>query len=110
MAPDPTRIVGVPAALYPITSEVAALAIPTMLWCSASQNRRYPQVSACFARSSVLRSASAGVAPSTTIERSRMERGMCNFIGTATRLAATIRVCDTSAQETDGNRELLLVL
>ncbi|MDF9792352.1 hypothetical protein M2440_003053 [Methylorubrum extorquens] len=29
-----------PAATWPITTAVAALAMPTMLWCSASQKRR----------------------------------------------------------------------
>ena len=35
--PAPTRMVSVPPAMCPITTEVAALAIPGMLWCSASQ-------------------------------------------------------------------------
>ncbi|MNY63269.1 hypothetical protein D3C86_2002020 [compost metagenome] len=35
--PEPTRIVEVPAATWPMTTAVAALAIPGMLWCSASQ-------------------------------------------------------------------------
>ena len=38
--PEPTRIVDVPAATWAITTAVAALAIPTALWCSASQKRR----------------------------------------------------------------------
>src|SRR5205814_2027156 len=37
---DPQRIVEVPAAMWPITTAVAALAIPGMLWCSATQYRR----------------------------------------------------------------------
>ena len=35
--PAPTRIVDVPPATKPMTTEVAALATPGMLWCSASQ-------------------------------------------------------------------------
>ena len=35
--PAPTRIFDVAAATCPITTAVAALAIPGMLWCSASQ-------------------------------------------------------------------------
>ena len=35
--PAPTRIVDVPPARCPITTAVAALAIPGMLWCSATQ-------------------------------------------------------------------------
>ena len=40
MPPAPTRIVLVPSATKPIATDVAALAIPAMLWCSASQKRR----------------------------------------------------------------------
>jgi hypothetical protein len=40
MPPEPTRMVLVAAATCPITIEVAALAIPGMLWCSASQYLR----------------------------------------------------------------------
>ncbi len=35
--PAPTRSVVVPAATWPMTTAVAALAMPGMLWCSASQ-------------------------------------------------------------------------
>ena len=38
--PAPTRMLRVPPATCPITTAVAALAIPVMLWCSASQKRR----------------------------------------------------------------------
>jgi hypothetical protein len=38
--PAPTRIVDVAAATWAIAIDVAALAIPAKLWCSASQNRR----------------------------------------------------------------------
>ena len=37
MPPAPTRMLEVPAATWPISTEVAALAMPGMLWCSASQ-------------------------------------------------------------------------
>ena len=40
MPPAPTRIVEVPPARWPMTTEVAALAMPGMLWCSATQNLR----------------------------------------------------------------------
>ena len=46
---DPTRMWDVPPAIYPITTAVAALAIPGMLWCSANQYRWYPHRSACCA-------------------------------------------------------------
>jgi hypothetical protein len=39
MPPEPTRMVLVPPATYAIATAVAALAIPGMLWCSASQKR-----------------------------------------------------------------------
>jgi hypothetical protein len=35
--PAPTRILVVAAATWPITIDVAALAMPGMLWCSANQ-------------------------------------------------------------------------
>jgi len=35
--PEPTRIRVVPAATYPITTAVAELAFPVILWCSANQ-------------------------------------------------------------------------
>ena len=37
MPPAPTRIVDVAPATCPISTAVAALAMPGMLWCSASQ-------------------------------------------------------------------------
>ena len=40
MPPAPTRMVEVPAATWAITTDVAALATPGMLWCSAYQTRR----------------------------------------------------------------------
>jgi hypothetical protein len=38
--PEPTRMVDVADATCPISTAGAELAIPGMLWCSASQNRR----------------------------------------------------------------------
>ena len=38
--PEPTRMVVVAAATWPTRTAVAALAMPGMLWCSASQKRR----------------------------------------------------------------------
>ena len=40
MPAAPTRMREVAAATWPITTAVAALAMPGMLWCSASQKRR----------------------------------------------------------------------
>ena len=37
MPPEPTRMREVPAARWPITTAVAALATPGMPWCSATQ-------------------------------------------------------------------------
>jgi hypothetical protein len=37
MPPAPTRMLRVPPATWPITTAVAALATPVMLWCSAIQ-------------------------------------------------------------------------
>jgi len=39
MPPEPMRIRLVAAPTWPITTEVAALAMPGMPWCSASQKR-----------------------------------------------------------------------
>src|SRR5882672_2465888 len=58
-----------------MTTAVAALAIPGMPWCSASQYRLYPHRSACFARSRVLRKDSAAVPPRRMGDRSRTENG-----------------------------------
>ena len=43
MPPAPTRIVVVPAATCAMTIDVAALAMPGMLWCSATQTRWIPE-------------------------------------------------------------------
>src|ERR1700730_12100748 len=63
-------------AMCPMTTDVAALATPGMLWCSASQKRRYPHRSACCASSKVLRKASAAVAPAAMGARSSSEKGI----------------------------------
>ena len=51
-------------------------ATPGMPWCSASQNRRYPQASTCRARSSVFLKDSAAVPPSRMGERSSTDTGI----------------------------------
>src|SRR6185437_14513775 len=71
--PAPTRMLDVAAATWAMAIDVAALAMPGMLWCSASQKRRYPQRSACRARSTELRSAWAASLPSTIGARSRTD-------------------------------------
>jgi hypothetical protein len=38
--PAPTRMLSDPAAIWAIAIEVAALAMPGILWCSATQKRR----------------------------------------------------------------------
>ena len=79
--PAPTRIVDVPPAMWPMTTAVAALAIPGMLWCSATQYRRYPSASARRARSRELRIESAGLPPSVMGERSRTESAVTGETG-----------------------------
>ncbi len=37
MPPEPTRIVEVAPAIWPISTAVAEEAMPSMLWCSATQ-------------------------------------------------------------------------
>src|SRR3982750_2255669 len=66
-------MVDVCPATWPIRIEVAALAIPGILWCSAIQKREKPQRSASRARSIVLANASAIVPPSRTGARSSTE-------------------------------------
>jgi hypothetical protein len=88
--PDPTRIVDVPPATWAMTTDVAALAIPGMEWCSATQNRLNTSRSACRARSSVLWNDSAAVPPWRIGERSRTENGISDsgfmaFLGARSR-------------------------
>ncbi len=71
----PTRIVAVAAATAPMTMFGALPATPGLRWCSASQYRAYPARSAATARSTVFRSASAGVEPADTGTRSRTDSG-----------------------------------
>jgi hypothetical protein len=44
--PDPTLIADVAEAICPASTTGAELAMPGMLWCSATQNRRNPHRSA----------------------------------------------------------------
>src|SRR5690606_19579263 len=73
--PAPTRMLQVPPATCPISTAVAALAMPGMLWCSANQKRRYPRRSACCASDRELAKAWPALAPSTIGARSRTESG-----------------------------------
>ncbi|GLW88470.1 hypothetical protein Aglo02_61090 [Actinokineospora globicatena] len=50
-------------------------ATPEAKWCSATQNRRYPNCSARCASSTVSRSASAGPRPDATGAKSKIDRG-----------------------------------
>src|SRR5882672_5823119 len=74
--PEPTRIFEVAPATWPIITEVAALAMPVMLWCSANQNRLKPSFSASMARERVLRNESEGVPPATTGDKSSTDNGI----------------------------------
>ena len=76
-------MVEVLTATWPMSTDVAALEIPGMLWCSASQNRVKPHLSACWARSTVFRKASTTVPPSRTGARSRIEN-RATFLGCST--------------------------
>ena len=71
--PDPDDSVA--SAIWPISTGGAELAMPGMLWCSATQNRRNPRRSACRARSVVARRAPPAFPPSGTGARSSTERG-----------------------------------
>ncbi len=73
--PEPTRMTEVASAMWPISTGGAELAMPGMLWCSATQNRRNPRRSACRAKSIVARRAPPAVPPSGTGARSSTERG-----------------------------------
>src|ERR1700716_2760802 len=72
--PEPTRMRAVIAAIWPIMMSGAELAIEGRLWCSATQYRAKPRLSASRARSSELRSATAPEEPAATGDRSRTER------------------------------------
>src|SRR5580658_7048615 len=91
--PEPTRSVVVASAMWPISTGGAELAMPGMLWCSATQNRRYPSRSTCWARSTVARSASPAFPPSGTGARSRTESGTCS----APKVRASSTTCPNSA-------------
>lgn len=71
-----SRIREVPPAIWPISSAVAELAMPSMLWCSASQKRLKPRRSTWRARSRELCRASATLPPVRTGTRSSMDRGI----------------------------------
>ena len=73
--PEPTRILDVAAARCAISTAGAELAIAGMLWCSATQNRRYRSSSVRRASSVVWRSAWPDVVPAATGERSRTDSG-----------------------------------
>jgi hypothetical protein len=73
--PEPTRMTEVASAMWPISTGGAELAMPGMLWCSATQNRRNPRRSACRAKSIVARRAPPAVPPSGTGARSSTDRG-----------------------------------
>ena len=75
MPPEPTRMVFVRAARWAINTGGDVLATDGMLWCSATQNRRYPSASARWARAVASASAFAVVPPSTTMARSRTDSG-----------------------------------
>ena len=75
MPPAPTRIDVVAEAMWPMRTAVAALAIESMLWCSANQMRSKAPVSSALRASVVLsESASPTVWPLATRARSRTER------------------------------------
>jgi len=86
--PDPTRIVEVAEARCAINTAGAELAIPGMLWCSATQCRRYPRRSAALASCTEFCNASAGDDPSPTGARSSTDSGT---IGLGTNDANTPR-------------------
>ena len=71
-ADDPGHVAD---AMRPARTAGAELAIPGMLWCSATQYRRNPHRSACCARSTLRRSASRGDSPVGTGHRSSTDRG-----------------------------------
>src|SRR5690606_4984147 len=75
MPPAPTRMVVVAAARCPITTAVAAVVTIGMLWCSATQIRRYPRASTCRATVAASSSAPRRVESCRTRPSSSTERG-----------------------------------
>ena len=73
--PEPTLMVRVASAMWPMSTGGEELATPGMPWCSATQNRVKPSASVFFARSIVARSASPAVEPSGTGARSSTPSG-----------------------------------
>ena len=73
--PDPTRIVDVASARAPTSTGGAELAIPGMLWCSATQCRVKPHASARTTRSRLLRSAWPADEPLAMGDRSSTDSG-----------------------------------
>ena len=73
--PEPTRIVDVASARCASRTAGDELAMPGMLWCSATQWRWYPRRSTSRASSTELRNACAGDDPRPTGARSRTDRG-----------------------------------
>ena len=73
--PEPTRMLDVASAMWPISTGGDELAMPGMPWCSATQNRVKPRRSACLASSIVARSAAPAVPPSGMGARSSTESG-----------------------------------
>ena len=73
--PEPIRMVEVAAARWARSTAGAELAMPGMLWCSATQWRRNPSRSASTASSVECSSAAPTSCPSATGARSSTERG-----------------------------------
>lgn len=72
--PDPARIVEVAPATWVMSTSGAELAMPAVLWCSASQYRRNPSASAARASSTVSARACVGCSPARTGHTSSTER------------------------------------
>ena len=73
--PEPTRMVRVASAIWPMRTGGEELATPGMPWCSATQNLVKPSSSVLFASAMVARSASPAVEPSGTGARSSTPSG-----------------------------------
>ena len=80
MPPEPIRMCSVRAARWAIKTGGVVDATDAMLWCSATQNRRYPKASARCARAVVAARASPLDWPALTMARSRTESGGRVFI------------------------------